>query len=391
MTRVTPTPENSRPQQSHLDYIRGLLPDYVDPLPRSAADVGYLAKKRRFVVTAVVALLATWLLWPTPPAASADDSDSEVRVAEFLTAVRDRDVDAALAMTSGVPSGVDPGFLTPAAISDEWRFEAIEDTDMSGEGLVDTEVRATLVDGDGYGHPMSFELERESTDDAWSLVEPFVQVSFPVTALAYVEANGVRLPEPVGASDLTDPYQFAVFPGTYQFYSDVDSVVEVEPVFEVLVPGVYSPEIPVAAPGISLVDDEVAQAAVNAYVDHCVNLGELLVGGCPFGADRVPVPDDDDYIFSDVSKVEWEVLEYPTVTVDGDALNLTDRQRGEIKLTATSAGPSKEKSIVDCQIITDRLAIRVLPDGQLRVYPEGNVGRLLELDRDLTERETCDV
>jgi len=370
-----------------LDEVHGLLPDHVDPLPRSVGDLPYFLRDRRFLVTLAVALLATWLLWPTPPA-TPEATEAEVRVTQFLTALRDHDVDAAMDMTSGVQTGADPSFLVPSAISDDWDFRQIRERYSYQDEPVDIEVEAVLVDAEGYEYPTTFYLERTSVDEPWILREPFALVSFPVTALAYVEANGVRLPEPYDDPDDYNPPQFAMFPGSYRFYSNVGSVAEVDSQSVTLAGGAVHM---VETPAVRLVDEAAAQSAIDAYVDDCAKLPDLIVGGCPFGADRVPVPDDDEYIFSTVSKVEWKVVEYPIVTVVGSGLVVTDRQAGMIELTATSAGSDPQVSVLDCRIVTDRLAIRVLPDGQLRVYPEGYAGRLSEVESDLIERRTCDV
>lgn len=369
-----------------MDDVRGLLPDYADPLPRSRADIWHFVTRRRFVATLIVALLATWLLWPTPPGAE-EPTDSEARVIEFFAALHQRDVDTAMAMTSGVPPGADAGFLTPSAMSDDWRVETVRDMYRFGDDAVKADVSVVLVGADGYDHPMRLTLTRDSVDDPWILEDPFTLVWFPTIALAYVEANGVRLPEPIQDSNDYDPPEFAMFPGSYRFYSDVESLVDVgsEPVM--LAGGVHAVEIP----DLRMVDESVAQRAVNAYVDECAALPALQAGGCPFGTDRVPDPEEEGNLFDDVSKVEWEVVEYPIVTVAGNALHVTDRQRGSIRLTATSADAGAETAVLDCEILTDRLSIRVLPDGGLQVYPDGYAGALLGMDETLIERRTCDV
>ncbi|MFD0557428.1 hypothetical protein ACFQ3B_10310 [Stackebrandtia endophytica] len=369
-----------------MDDVRGLLPDYVDPLPRNRADIWYFVTRRRFVATLIVALLAVWLLWPTPVTAE-EPTDSEVRVSEFFAALQRRDVDTAMSMTSGVPAGADAGFLTPSAMSDDWRVKTVRDEYRFGDEPVEVDVSVTLVGADGYDYPMWLLLTRDSVDDPWILEDPFTLVSFPMIALAYVEANGVRLPEPTQDPSDYEPPQFAMFPGSYRFYSDVDSLIEVGSEPTMLAGGVHT----VAVPDLRMVDESAAQRAVNAYVDECAALPALQVGGCPFGTDRVPDPEDDERLFDDASKVEWEVVEYPIVTVAGNNLNLTDRQRGAIRLTVTGVDPGTEAAVLDCQILTDRLSVRVLPDGRLQVYPEGYAGALLDVDETLIERRTCDV
>ncbi len=379
MKRDTPMFTGGPERTSHMEYVRGVLPDYVDPLPRSFESVVARAKGRNFVVSVMVAVLATWLLWPTPT--PEELSDSEARVIEFLTAVRTRDVDAAMAMTDGVPQGADPGFLVPAAISSDWDFQDVEDGYGFSDGRLSVEVSFTLVDAEGYGHPGEFTLERDALDEPWTLLEPFILISFPKTSLAYVEANEARLPEPKEVGDQYDPPQFAMFPGVYRFYSDVDSLLEVKSVHTTLVPNIYTHNHSVEAPAVRVLDETAVQLAVDNYLDHCASLSELAPEGCPFGTDRVPVPDRDGYVFRYVSTIEWEIVDYPVVTVGEDDLEVTDRRRGEIRLKATNVGGDKV-AVVDCTIVTDRLAIRVLLNGRLHVYPEsmGQDGRY-----------TCDV
>ncbi|WP_144300515.1 hypothetical protein [Stackebrandtia nassauensis] len=165
-------------------------------------------------------------------------SGPDETVERFLTAAKNRDVDAALAevlpKTLNEIRTDDPdvytehdgedAFLTDKAMRTDWDFGWIS---AGPKGVINESGTATVsAEITGLGQTKTAVFELTETKHGWMLDDPFVYVSLPYTPLTYLDIDGVRAEDP--ALEMIDPRpSFPVFPGTHRFFDDLPADVDV--------------------------------------------------------------------------------------------------------------------------------------------------------------------
>jgi hypothetical protein len=283
-------------------------PDGVEWPRERRAPVGIIA------FATIVAVIIAWVAIDT----SANRSPVEA-VEDYLTAIAEKDVDAALELAgeyTSVPYGKDAAFLTAAAIADGWWVVSVEE---AGEGEYSTErrVKATIAGENGTA---SAEFDVSEIGEDWRIKDPFVQVTFPRSPLSYAQANDQIVPL---ESDLAPGSTFQLFPGPYRFFQSVPGIVDT-PKAELVAaypdPDAGYDERNIVPGALTPSGDAVrnAQQMVNDRIDECATFAtEVPYGDCPFATDG----EIDTTNGKRVSKpwgLSWKVVSYPEITVTDD-------------------------------------------------------------------------
>jgi hypothetical protein len=274
--------------------------------------------ERRFpvgiaVFAAIVALIFAWVSID-----SAADRSPEEAVEDYLTAIANKDVDAALELAgeySSVPYGKEAAFLTASAIADDWWVVSVEET---GQGDYSSERRVKATIG-GENGTASAEFVVTEFDDGWHLDDPFVQVTFPKSPLSYVQANDQIVP--VETTSAIETYQ--LFPGPYRFFQSVPGVVDT-PKTELVAayPGDDTgyEERNIVPGALTATGDTVRniQRVINDRIDECATFAtEVPYGDCPFATDG-EIDTKDGKRVTDPWGLSWKVASYPEITVSDD-------------------------------------------------------------------------
>ncbi|MEU6859624.1 hypothetical protein AB0B28_12225 [Glycomyces sp. NPDC046736] len=297
------------------------------------------------------------------------DSPEEV-VAAFMEAVRDKDLDEAFGyVDSGIPAGPDADFLHPDAISEWDLLEVYEIAGMKWENLV--RVTIGTEDGTASGVFKVYEFEGEYT-----IADPFQSVSLTATSYLSVQVNDrVVAAEP--DSNWINWYSGQVrrtvelLPGVYSFFGGEPVALlgyQEEPI------GVVVP--PPAPGGDTAVQ---LQAAVNEYLDACVEYRVEAPTGCPFATDG-QVDTSDRVRMDRVEDAAWTIEEYPVATaVPGTGLyeepvllvEFTEPGRLTLEGTGTADFDTRETFTAACRFGGGLLHLVTDVDGSLRVAPLG--------------------
>jgi hypothetical protein len=327
-------------------------------------------------------------------------------VRRYLEAVRAGEVDEALGylrvdvVPDSAPAGsesamdwafaIGPGpsaisetassFLHPEAVSADWEVLNIRQgaIELGNTGYEYTDlVSVEVVFGDGEG-TASGELLVPEEDPDW-IINGLVPVTLTYGANTFVRANDRVVEREVRHTVICcedyppDPTGFAMFPGVYEFGS---AAAEGEPV--ALMPGAEEPAfIPVGAPEAEADSVATVQEAVDEYIDECVEFGATRgVQYCPFASDGEVDSEEHGRVYlEDVAPARWEVVEYPTVTIEAEQdryglrAGIVVEEPGLLRLSAT--GESQDGESVDftalCHFDTEYLTAYFNSDGSAEI------------------------
>jgi hypothetical protein len=235
---------------------------------------------------------------------------AEATVADFLEAVHEGDVEAALALTD--QKDAEGTFLVPEALDSRWEITEVAQVEYEdlGEGKASAQVYTEIaLDGNVLGHRYQVAIDRGEARIIGAMAENEAWGS-----LEYLDLNGVRKEiELTGA-----PTYIMLLPGYYEFYPDLPSQLEFEEGGRMLVLGdkflaieegyvdtwMPTPWIIVNQEG----EDEV-NAALREFFDACAL--EPSNEGCPFD-----FPEDPDRDVALAPGEHWQVTVYPEVRAE---------------------------------------------------------------------------
>lgn len=284
-------------------------------------------KKRRnlkivaVVLVAVVAVsnLGYQLMRPGP----------EEVVSDYLSAVHDGDVDAALDYVDGIWEfdEVSDDLLVSGAMTTGWRV-----TNVARRPGVDP--RAAIIDftitaADKTSRNGRFELLDNGSD--WQILNPLAKIDIVALPVGFAEFNRV-VGYPAETRKTGDSRtlvqkparQLWMFPGAYDPYVDSDELVKPRMSNYIAIPSDYlrgkevmlssqtfAPEL---APGGKLVKEVNRQ--FTDWLDKCADSTRIAPKNCPFAAGAgvrkgaVSLEPDQEY-FTD--KADWKVTAYPEI------------------------------------------------------------------------------
>lgn len=352
--------------------------------------------------TAVLLALVTFLLWPRP------DDPAAATVRDYLSAVRDGDVDAARGFENpdrvGLRDKIDTRFLKESALDADWSIDSVRSTGEVSDETRTAYVTAEISTADGEKATHTFTTT--NSDGDWSIENPYVTISFAETPFRYLDVNDAKVNvKPLKDDD--DIRFFPLFPGVYDFFGSVPDFVafDADPVLLLsgehrvsfgAEAGLWPRAEPIRLPSFELSKSGLAtvQELVDDHIDDCATSTKTIEPGCPFGAEYVMVPDKPGYAYTDdsISDVKWKVIDYPVITAvsAGTEFAVADRSRGRVKLSATGEtdGVTAE-STAECEIIDTKLNLEVTDKDELRLYPDGGRDDSDDLDPDPINWNTC--
>ncbi|MFG3339101.1 hypothetical protein [Glycomyces sp. NPDC048151] len=238
---------------------------------------------------------------------------AEATVAGFLEAVRDGDVEAALAFTD--QKGMEGPFLVPDALDSRWQITEVAQVayEDSGHGKASAQVYVEIegTGGGRIGHRYHVVVDRGDATIIGALAESEVW-----GALEFLDLNGVEVPIDLQA----EPVYVMLLPGYYEFYPDLPSTMAFEDGSgrSMLVLGnkYYSPEsglvdewMPSPWLVVSQEGEDAVNAALREHYDGCVAAPEGP--GCPF---RFPADPDRELALAPGE--QWRVVAYPEVRAE---------------------------------------------------------------------------
>ncbi len=268
--------------------------------------------RRSFVAPIVFVVIgAVVAVWIT--VAVATSRDPEETVEAYLSAIAEKDVEGALELVYDVPYGDTAAFLTPDAISADWRVVSV--TEIEREYSTSARVKAVIA---GPGGTAEGVFEVNESDDEWTLWNPFVTVRFPPSPLSYVGVNDKVVPK---SRDSNGFESYDLFPGIYHFYGSVPGVVDTPGTGAVAAfPSEDSGEILIVPPALTPAEDTVErlQRAVRARIDECATFATPApYGDCPFATDG-DIDTPDGRRVTDLHGLTWKVTAYPVVAMTDD-------------------------------------------------------------------------
>lgn len=261
-------------------------------------------------------------------------------VREYLTAIRQGDVDKALKVAgTSRPAGEQARFLAADALSDDWRIVEVETTSdhVRENGTGWAQVDVTIAGPDGETIDGGINLSREN--GRWRLDEPLITAHLAPMQLSYLDVNGLITPA-------TRSVRYLMLPGVYRVYRTASDLVAVKPMTAMLlqrwnVAESYTPLRP-AAVSLTRKGEDAARKAITTRIDECAKRTELSLGDCPFGSgsDRVSTPDG--RRFEHVADVRWKVLRHPEVGFvdEGARIRTVLTAPGAVELSGTGVPTS---------------------------------------------------
>ncbi len=270
----------------------------------SASEHAVLRSRREALRTGWIVLLSLLTLLPLSVwKATLAPDDPTALVSAFFQAIRDKDLDRALAYTDvDVPVGEAAAFLHPDAVSDDWEvLDLAEDTSRYSW---ETVVRVTI------GHPEGTAEGRYTVrrlGDELRIVDPLPAVVFansPQLAIRVNDRVVEREPEP---SMHPHSSQYHLLPGVYRFFGG-------EPV-ALLEPEESTPPVVQSPPPEPTPEQAAAvQTAVEDLIDACIEYELTDPPGCPFATDGSIDTMERERLEAITGPV-WTVTEYPRTSV----------------------------------------------------------------------------
>ncbi len=230
------------------------------------------------------------------------DPIAEEAVRSFLEAVREGDVDAALALIED-----DRGsnrFLTAEALDDRWEIVRVAQVAYDDREVTWAEVYAEIeaYDGTRLGHRYRVRIESGGP----VLVDPLTYARYEPGLQDILDVNG-------HAADSDDDPAALLLPGLYSLYESPPVTLESE-LSPFLTLGGQFIELgterpigwfPALGPRLSTEGRRLLDQAIDSHLDSCAVRPSL--SGCPFAPppqdERIDVP----------AGVDWEIVEYPQV------------------------------------------------------------------------------
>lgn len=236
---------------------------------------------------------------------------AESTVLDFLEAVHEGDVEAALALTD--QQDAEGPFLVPEALDSSWAITEVEQVayEESDKGHANAQVYAEIEDLDGnrIGHRYHVVVDKGEAE----IQRPMIEVE-AWGSLDYLDLNGVRF-----AIDLDQgPAYIMLLPGFYEFYPDLPSTMELDgsPTMLALGNKFLSIEddyvdtwMPTPWLVVSQEGEDGVNAAIREFYDACA--ADPEGEGCPFA-----FPEDPDREIELAPGEHWEVVSYPEVSAD---------------------------------------------------------------------------
>ncbi|HEX2145558.1 MAG TPA: hypothetical protein VHG10_13730 [Glycomyces sp.] len=291
---------------------------------------------------------------------------AETTVLAFLEAVRDGDVEGALALTDQEDAA--GAFLAPEALDPRWDIVTVAQVEYqksASQGRYVAEVYAEIEarDGTRIGHRYNVALENGDAriedalaeDEAWA-------------PLDYLDMNGVRreIDPDLGTA------RVMLLPGLYEFYPDLPSTLELEGSASMLVlGGGYLPlgsDVPdhwLPAPWLTVSEEGegLVNAALREHFDACA--ADPSGEECPFA-----FPEDPERELTPAPGAAWEITAYPEIEAErlwfepGTGFGLQTATPGEVQVTALIAEEGQERTaLVSCPIWVDGLYANLDLDG----------------------------
>jgi hypothetical protein len=334
---------------------------------------------------------------------------AESAVLAFLEAVRDGDVEGALAHTdqgditdtavtgTAGPSGSsdlsEPSdatgdaeepdgpewdatrgeYLAPEALDARWEIVAVaqvEYQELEGGNEATAEVYAEIeaYDGTRIGHRYRVSVEHGRAEITGAVPEVEAWGAFD-----YLDMNGVRL-------EMDPDVGFAniyLLPGLYEFYPELPPTVALEGTGTMLVLGdtfltlgedVPDEWMPAPFPEVTDEGEDAVNAALRAHYDACTV--DLAGEGCPLG-----FPEDSDRELVPAPGATWEVTVYPLVSAEqlwyefGLGYSLQTAIPGEARVLAQITEDGHERTaLVSCPIWVDGLYAQLDVEGGATVH-----------------------
>jgi hypothetical protein len=345
------------------------------------SNVDQPTEDRRFSVGWSVAGLVVVALVAWGVVAAVTHRDPEDVVEDFLTAIAEKDVDGALELVSrygyGVPYGEDAAFLTPAAISGDWRVVSVRETkrEYSSSAVVEAKIA-------GPGGTATGLFSVDEVDDDWMVSDPFVEVRFPSSPVSFIRVND-QLVKSTDARYGSQSYK--LLPGLYRFYGSVPGVVSsgrTKPVAALPPFGNSYREIvpPTLTAGDRVV--ERAQQLVDRQIDDCAGFAVAAPPSpCPFATDG-EIDTADGKRVTELHSLTWTVEGHPTIELTDDragdsAEGFAVRAVDPATVTLAGAGVDTEDQpasfTVTCDLDLSGMRIVVGADGQVELGGQGLV------------------
>jgi hypothetical protein len=294
-------------------------------------------------------------------------------VTAFMEALQDKDLDRAYEFVgTAIPTGPAAAFLRPEAIG-EWELLAVEQPESLAGFPEPVTVTIGTEEGTAQG---SFGVDEY--DGEFTLQDPFQTVTITASSYLSVQVNDLTVPTPVETTwsawqNRQAQRTLTLLPGVYRFFGG-EQVAQ-------LGDDDGGSEATVGTPLPSGVEAASLQAAVNEYIDSCVEYRLTAPPGCPFATDG-QIDTAEQVRVYDPRDVTWTVERYPTAAVapgvglyDEPILQVEFTDPGLITLqgTANVGYDGREPFTAACRFDGRPLVVVIAPDGTIELAPLGEV------------------
>jgi hypothetical protein len=259
-------------------------------------------------------------------------------------------------------------YLAPEALDTRWEIVTVAQVgfrEHNGGNGATAEVYAEIeaYDGSRVGHRYQVTVEHGKAE-----IKGAVPETEAWGALDYLDMNGVRI-ETDPNSGFTNIY---ILPGLYEFYPDLPPTIGIEESSSMLVlgdaflslgddaPGDW---LPAPLPSVTQEGEDAVNAALRSHFDAC---GADPSGeGCPFG-----FPEDQERELVPVPGATWEITLYPRVSSDqlwyelGIGYSLQTAVPGEARVLAQITEDGQERTaLVSCPVWVNGLYAHLDAEG----------------------------
>lgn len=236
---------------------------------------------------------------------------AEAAVADFLEAVHDGDVEAALALTD--QKDAEGEFLTPETLDSSWEVTQVAQVEYEdvGGGVAEADVYAEIEARDGSLLGSRYHV---SIDHGEAMILGAMPETEIWGAFDYLDLNGVKVDVDLEAG----PAYVLLLPGYYEFYPDLPSTMELDGDRSMLVlgsrflaleSGVVDDWMPSPWLIVSQEGEDQVNAALREFYDACV--ADPSAEGCPF-----KFPEDPERDLALAPGEQWQVTVYPEVRAE---------------------------------------------------------------------------